>query len=106
LHRVVNPQTGIDRTSRAVEIKLDITPRIGSFQKQQLGHNDICHMAAVLMTAGTKGKRSALTHSRIMIHQPMSGVQGQAADIEINFLALVNIESIIPYSLASAAVIQ
>lgn len=40
-------------------------------------------MAAVLMTAGTKGKRSALTHSRIMIHQPMSGVQGQAADIEI-----------------------
>lgn len=40
-------------------------------------------MSAVLMTAGTKGKRSALQHSRIMIHQPMSGVQGQAADIEI-----------------------
>lgn len=40
-------------------------------------------MAAVLMTAGTKGKRSALKHSRIMIHQPMSGVQGQASDMEI-----------------------
>ena len=40
-------------------------------------------MSAVLMTAGTKGKRSALKHSRIMIHQPMSGVQGQASDIEI-----------------------
>lgn len=40
-------------------------------------------MSAVLMTAGTKGKRSALKHSRIMIHQPMSGVQGQATDIEI-----------------------
>jgi ATP-dependent Clp protease protease subunit len=40
-------------------------------------------MAAVLMTAGTKGKRSALTHSRIMIHQPMGGAQGQASDIEI-----------------------
>ena len=40
-------------------------------------------MAAVLMCAGTKGKRSALKHSRIMIHQPMSGVQGQASDIEI-----------------------
>ena len=40
-------------------------------------------MAAVLMTAGTKGKRSALKHSRIMIHQPMGGAQGQASDIQI-----------------------
>jgi len=40
-------------------------------------------MAAVLLTAGTKGKRSALPHSRIMIHQPMGGASGQASDIEI-----------------------
>ena len=40
-------------------------------------------MGAVLMTAGTKGKRSALPHSRIMIHQPLGGTQGQASDIEI-----------------------
>jgi ATP-dependent Clp protease protease subunit len=40
-------------------------------------------MGAVLLTAGTKGKRSALKHSRIMIHQPMGGTQGQASDIEI-----------------------
>jgi len=40
-------------------------------------------MGAVLMVAGTKGKRSALPHSRIMIHQPMGGAQGQASDIEI-----------------------
>jgi ATP-dependent Clp protease protease subunit len=40
-------------------------------------------MAAVLLTAGAKGKRSALKHSRIMIHQPMGGAQGQASDIEI-----------------------
>jgi len=40
-------------------------------------------MGAILLTAGTKGKRSALKHSRIMIHQPMGGVQGQATDIEI-----------------------
>ncbi|MDH5413292.1 MAG: ATP-dependent Clp endopeptidase proteolytic subunit ClpP [Flavobacteriaceae bacterium] len=40
-------------------------------------------MAAVLMSAGTKGKRSALPHSRIMIHQPLGGAQGQASDIEI-----------------------
>ena len=40
-------------------------------------------MGAVLMCAGQKGKRSALPHSRIMIHQPMGGAQGQASDIEI-----------------------
>lgn len=40
-------------------------------------------MGAVLLVAGTKGKRSALKHSRVMIHQPMGGAQGQASDIEI-----------------------
>ena len=40
-------------------------------------------MAAVLLVAGQEGKRSALTHSRVMIHQPMGGAQGQASDIEI-----------------------
>jgi ATP-dependent Clp protease protease subunit len=40
-------------------------------------------MGAILLTAGTKGKRSALKHSRIMIHQPMGGAEGNASDIEI-----------------------
>jgi ATP-dependent Clp protease protease subunit len=40
-------------------------------------------MGAVLLCAGAKGKRTALTHSRVMIHQPMGGAQGQASDIEI-----------------------
>ena len=40
-------------------------------------------MAAVLLVAGEKGKRFALNHSRVMIHQPMGGIQGQASDIEI-----------------------
>ena len=40
-------------------------------------------MGAVLLCAGEKGKRSGLTHSRVMIHQPLGGVQGQASDIEI-----------------------
>ena len=40
-------------------------------------------MAAVLLVSGKEGKRSALTHSRVMIHQPMGGAQGQASDIEI-----------------------
>jgi ATP-dependent Clp protease, protease subunit len=40
-------------------------------------------MGAVLLTAGQAGKRSALTHARVMIHQPLGGAQGQASDIEI-----------------------
>ena len=40
-------------------------------------------MASVLLAAGTSGKRSALTHSRVMIHQPLGGAEGQASDIEI-----------------------
>lgn len=40
-------------------------------------------MAAVLLCAGTKGKRTALKHSRVMIHQPLGGARGQASDIEI-----------------------
>ncbi len=40
-------------------------------------------MGAVLLTAGTKGKRSCLPNARVMIHQPLGGVQGQASDIEI-----------------------
>ncbi len=40
-------------------------------------------MGAVLLTAGASGKRAALPHSRVMIHQPLGGVQGQASDIEI-----------------------
>ena len=40
-------------------------------------------MASVLLAAGSPGKRSALTHSRVMIHQPLGGAEGQASDIEI-----------------------
>ena len=43
-------------------------------------------MAALLLAAGTKGKRYALPHSRIMIHQPLGGAQGQATDIEIHLV--------------------
>lgn len=42
-------------------------------------------MAAVLLCAGAKGKRTALRHARVMIHQPMGGAQGQASDIEITY---------------------
>jgi ATP-dependent Clp protease protease subunit len=50
-------------------------------------------MAAVLLAAGTAGKRSALKHSRVMIHQPMGGAQGQASDIEITTREIVKLKS-------------
>jgi ATP-dependent Clp protease protease subunit len=50
-------------------------------------------MAAVLLCAGTKGKRSALKHSRVMIHQPMGGTQGQASDIEITTREIIKLRN-------------
>lgn len=50
-------------------------------------------MAAVLLTAGAKGKRSALKHSRVLIHQPMGGAEGQASDIEIAAKEIKNLKS-------------
>ncbi|MEH6407616.1 MAG: ATP-dependent Clp endopeptidase proteolytic subunit ClpP [Leeuwenhoekiella sp.] len=49
-------------------------------------------MAAVLLCAGKKGKRSGLTHSRVMIHQPMGGAQGQASDIEITAREIITLK--------------
>ena len=50
-------------------------------------------MGAVLLCAGQKGKRSALKHSRVMIHQPVGGAQGQAADIEITTREILKIRT-------------
>lgn len=49
-------------------------------------------MGSVLLTAGTKGKRSCLPHARVMIHQPLGGVQGQASDIEIEAREILRIK--------------
>jgi len=49
-------------------------------------------MGAILLTAGTKGKRSALKHSRIMIHQPMGGAEGHASDIEITVREILKLK--------------
>ncbi len=48
-------------------------------------------MGAVLLTAGTKGKRYSLPHSRVMIHQPLGGFQGQASDIDIHAKEILKI---------------
>ena len=50
-------------------------------------------MAAVLLCAGTEGKRSALPHSRVMIHQPSGGAQGVASDMEINLKELLKLKN-------------
>ncbi|MTI87474.1 MAG: ATP-dependent Clp endopeptidase proteolytic subunit ClpP [Balneolaceae bacterium] len=49
-------------------------------------------MGAVLLTAGAKGKRSCLPHSRVMIHQPLGGTQGQASDIEIEAKEILRVK--------------
>ncbi len=64
---------------------------LGIYDTMQFIHCDVAtictgmaaSMGAVLLVAGAKGKRSALKHSRVMIHQPMGGAEGQASDIEI-----------------------
>jgi ATP-dependent Clp protease protease subunit len=49
-------------------------------------------MGAVLLCAGAAGKRSALPHSRVMIHQPMGGAQGQASDMEITLKEILKLK--------------
>ena len=68
-----------------------VTAGLGIYDTMQFISSDVstmctgmaASMAAVLLVAGKEGKRTALTHSRVMIHQPLGGVQGQASDIEI-----------------------
>ena len=52
-------------------------------------------MGAVLLAAGAKGKRFALPHARVMIHQPLGGVEGQATDIEIHTKEILRIREIL-----------
>lgn len=51
-----------------------------------------CSMGAFLLAAGAKGKRHCLPNSRVMIHQPLGGFQGQATDIEIHAQEILNIK--------------
>ena len=68
-----------------------VTAGLGIYDTMQLVSSEVetictgmaASMGAVLLVAGAEGKRSALPHSRVMIHQPLGGVQGQASDIEI-----------------------
>jgi ATP-dependent Clp protease protease subunit len=57
-------------------------------------------MGALLLAAGTKGKRFSLPHSRVMIHQPMGGFQGQATDIEIHAKEILKLKDTLNHILA------
>ncbi len=57
-------------------------------------------MGALLLAAGAKGKRYALPHSRVMIHQPLGGVQGQATDIDIQAKEILKIKELVQQILA------
>ncbi|NRA39956.1 MAG: ATP-dependent Clp endopeptidase proteolytic subunit ClpP [Planctomycetes bacterium] len=59
-------------------------------------------MGAFLLAAGTKGKRFALPHSRVMIHQPAGGAQGQASDIEIQAQEILNYKNVLNKILADS----
>ncbi len=59
-------------------------------------------MAALLLTAGTKGRRLALPNSRIMIHQPLGGARGQATDIEIQAREIRHLKEVITQILVDA----
>lgn len=85
-----------DGTSRDINLYINspggsVSAGLGIYDTMQLISCDVAtictgmaaSMGAVLLTAGAAGKRSALTHSRVMIHQPLGGAQGQASDIEI-----------------------
>ena len=77
-----------------------VTAGLGIYDTMQFISSDVAtictgmaaSMGAVLLVAGTEGKRSALPHSRVMIHQPLGGVQGQASDIEIEAKELLKVK--------------
>jgi ATP-dependent Clp protease protease subunit len=80
IHVYVNSPGGIVSSGLAIYDTMQyVKPNIATYCIGQAAS-----MGAVLLMAGTKGKRYALPHSRIMLHQPIGGFQGQAADIEIH----------------------
>jgi ATP-dependent Clp protease protease subunit len=79
IHLYVNSPGGIVTSGLAIYDTMQyIRPNVSTLCMGQAAS-----IAALLLSAGTKGKRYALPHSRILIHQPMGGFQGQAADVDI-----------------------
>ncbi len=80
IHLYINTPGGIVSSGLAIYDTMQyVKPGIATYCIGQAAS-----MGALLLAAGTKGKRFSLPHSRVMLHQPMGGFQGQAADIEIH----------------------
>ncbi len=85
-----------------------VSAGLGIFDTMNQVRPDVCticvglaaSMGAFLLTSGTKGKRMSLPHSRIMIHQPLGGAQGQATDIEIQAKEILYLKKILNDHLA------
>ncbi len=86
-----------------------VTSGLAIYDTMQYVKPDICtycigqaaSMGALLLTAGTKGKRFSLPHARIMLHQPLGGFQGQATDIEIHAREILKVKDTLNNILAS-----
>ena len=86
-----------------------VTAGMSIYDTMQFIHSDVstacigqaASMGAILLTAGAKEKRFALPHSRIMIHQPLGGFQGQASDIDIHAREILRIRSELNQMLAN-----
>jgi ATP-dependent Clp protease protease subunit len=86
-----------------------VTAGMSIYDTMQFIHSDVstacigqaASMGAILLTAGAKDKRFALPHSRIMIHQPLGGFQGQASDIDIHAREILRIRSELNQMLAN-----
>jgi ATP-dependent Clp protease protease subunit len=86
-----------------------VTAGLAIYDTMQFINTEICttcvgqaaSMGAVLLAAGTKGKRYALPHSRIMIHQPIGGIQGQATDIDIQAKEILRLKTALNEILAN-----
>ncbi|MBI5634908.1 MAG: ATP-dependent Clp endopeptidase proteolytic subunit ClpP [Nitrospirae bacterium] len=86
-----------------------VTSGLAIYDTMQYVKPDICtycigqaaSMGALLLTAGTKGKRFSLPHARIMLHQPLGGFQGQATDIEIHAREILKVKDTLNRILAS-----
>ena len=97
IHIYVNSPGGIVSSGLAIYDTMQyVKPDIATYCVGQAAS-----MGALLLGAGTRGKRFALPHSRIMLHQPMGGFQGQATDIEIHAREILRLKETLSQILAN-----
>ena len=97
IHLYINTPGGIVSSGLAIYDTMQyVKPAIATYCIGQAAS-----MGSLLLAAGTKGKRYALPHSRIMLHQPMGGFQGQATDIEIHAREILRVKEILNRILAN-----